>query len=146
MATRTGWRALLSTLGLSKARLSRAVQPACPSDIVMCPLFMPLSPFRDSCPIFSPRCSQNDQISSCRFRYGKVYWGMSHCSSCSWTSRYTSDNGASCHRHDTALQFFAEELFFRRHFDRYSQMILSKVRRDKCSSSPPSSPFLSVHQ
>ena len=76
MATRTAWRGLLSTLALSKARLSCALQPACPSEIVaiMCPLFMPLSPFRDSCPISSPRCCQNDRISSCRFRYGKVYW------------------------------------------------------------------------
>ncbi len=58
-------------------------------------------------------------------------------------SRYTADNDASCHRYDTATQFFKEELFFRRHFDRYSRMILSKRRPDERSSSPPSSPFCS---
>ncbi|SJL14643.1 uncharacterized protein ARMOST_18108 [Armillaria ostoyae] len=53
MATQTGWRALLSTLStLFKTRLSRAVQPAYPSDIVavVCPIFMPLSAFRIPAP------------------------------------------------------------------------------------------------
>ncbi len=34
--------------------------------------------FSDSWPISPPRRSWNNQISLCRFCYGKVYWGMSH--------------------------------------------------------------------
>ncbi|PBK98167.1 hypothetical protein ARMGADRAFT_569295 [Armillaria gallica] len=61
LATRTGWRALLSTLTLSNTSLFRAVQHAYTSDIVAAVYFS------DSCPISPSRRFQNDRISSCRY-------------------------------------------------------------------------------
>ncbi len=76
MATRTGWRALLFTLTLSKTRLSRAVQPAYLSDTVavVCLLYMPLSAFRVPAPYFPLAVVNIAGSHRSNICFGKAHW------------------------------------------------------------------------